>query len=239
MTNIVLAAGYATRMYPLTENFPKPLLRVHGSTILDSLLQDVDRIPEITSHVVVTNHRFAPLFRKWADSSSYSKRIEIIDDGSMDNEHRAGAVKDLLLAVSGIEDDFLVIAADNLLDFSLAGFVSFFKEKGTSAIMCHHEPSLEALRRTGVVVIDADNKVLEMAEKPLEPRSHWAVPPFYCYSRKDLPLIRTCLDNGCGFDAPGNLARYLCARTVVHAYEMPGHRIDIGDLETYRKLASE
>ena len=239
MIDIVLAAGYATRMYPLTENFPKPLLEVHGRTILDSLLEDVDSLPEITRHVVVTNHRFISLFREWADASDYSKPVDVIDDGSTDNEHRVGAVKDLLLAISDIDDDILVIAADNLLDFSLSGFLAFFKEKGTSAIMSHYEPSVEALRRTGVVVLDADRRVVEMAEKPQEPRSNWAVPPFYCYSRNDLHLIRTCIANGCGSDAPGNLAHYLCERTVVHAYEMPGHRIDIGDLETYRKLASE
>ena len=178
-------------------------------------------------------------FREWADESDYSKPVDVIDDGSTDNEHRVGAVKDLLLAISDIDDDILVIAADNLLDFSLSGFLAFFKEKGTSAIMSHYEPSVEALRRTGVVVLDADRRVVEMAEKPQEPRSNWAVPPFYCYSRNDLHLIRTCIANGCGSDAPGNLAHYLCERTVVHAYEMPGHRIDIGDLETYRKLASE
>ena len=239
MINIVLAAGYATRMYPLTENFPKPLLKVHGVTILDSLMRDVDSLPEITKHVVVTNHRFISLFREWAGASGLSKPVDVIDDGSTDNDHRVGAVRDLLLAIDGLDDDFLVLAADNLLDFSLGGFVDFFKEKGTSVIMCHHEPSIEALRRTGVVVLDETGKVLEMAEKPVEPRSHWAVPPFYCYSREDLPLIRTCLDNGCGFDAPGNLAHFLCERSVMHAYEMPGHRTDIGDLETYRKLASE
>lgn len=238
MINVVLAAGYATRMYPLTKDFPKPLLTVKGRTILDSLLEDVDAFPEIEKHVVVTNHKFYHHFEKWKASSSYSKPIEIIDDGSVDNENRIGAVRDMLLAINatGAVGDYLVLAADNLLDFSLKGFVDYFYRKGTSVIMRHFEPSLKALRRTGVVCLDEDEKVLLMEEKPQEPKSNWAVPPFYIYSGKDMPLILDCMQNGCGFDAPGNLAHYLCERSVVHSWQMPGKRIDIGDLETYEKM---
>lgn len=238
MISVILAAGYATRMYPLTENFPKPLLEVKGKTILDSLVEDVDSIPEITEHIIVTNHRFIDHFRKWSAARSYSKPLRILDDGSINNESRVGAVKDLLLALEncGPEEDFLVLAADNILDFSLQGFVNFFKTKKTSVIMCHEEKSLEKLRRTGVVVLDDNQKVLEMAEKPAAPKSCWAVPPFYIYSHVDRSLISSCIENGCGFDAPGNLAHYLCERSVMHAYRMPGHRTDIGDLATYQRI---
>ncbi|MCD8310515.1 MAG: nucleotidyltransferase family protein, partial [Prevotellaceae bacterium] len=133
------------------------------------------------------------------------------------------------------DEDMLVIAADNLLDFSFQGFVERFKQTGTSMIMCHHEPELKRLQRTGVITVDADMKVLEMQEKPQAPKSHWAVPPFYIYSRHDLPLIKDCLDHGCGCDAPGDLARYLCGVTTVHAYRMPGHRFDIGSLDSYEE----
>ena len=102
-------------------------------------------------------------------------------------------------------------------------------------IMCHHEPSLKALQRTGVIEVDAEMKVLQMQEKPEVPVSNWAVPPFYIYSRHDLPLIKECLQHGCKFDAPGNLAHYLCSVTTLHAWEMPGKRFDIGSLDSYRE----
>ena len=241
MKNIILAAGYATRMYPLTENFPKPLLKIGEKTILDRLMEDIDTFEEVEEHIVVTNHKFAHIFEEWRAGSHYTKPIRIIDDGSVDNEHRIGAVKDLLLALkdeSG-DDACLVVAADNMLDFSLRGFVDYYKEKHTSLIMCHHEESIPALQRTGVVCIDEVNKVLLMEEKPKEPKSHWAVPPFYIYAPEDMPLIEHCIDNGCGYDAPGNLAHYLCEKSTMHAWEMPGSRLDIGNLEIYERLCKE
>ncbi len=166
MKNIVIAAGYATRLYPLTENFPKPLLRIGDSTILDRMMADIDTIPEIDGHIVVTNHRFAPIFDEWKAGSSYSKPITVIDDGTSTNETRLGAVRDLLLALEtqGVDDDVMVLAADNILDFSLRGFVDYFRQKGTSVIMCHHEPELRKLQRTGVIAVDADMRVLGMQE---------------------------------------------------------------------------
>lgn len=237
MKNIVIAAGYATRLYPLTENFPKPLLEVGGNTILGRILDDVDTFDEVTEHIIVTNHRFADIFREWAAKQHYTKPIRIIDDGTSTNETRLGAVRDLLLALdtASVDEDIMVLAADNILDFSFRGFVDFFKAKGASCIMCHNEPELHKLQRTGVIVVDDDWRVLDMAEKPAEPRSHWAVPPFYIYSRADLPLIRDCMAHGCGFDAPGNLAHYLTGATTLYAWQMPGTRFDIGSLDTYRE----
>ena len=130
----------------------------------------------------------------------------------------------------------LVVAADNILDYSLQGFVDFFKKKGTSVIMCHNEPELKKLQRTGVIAVDENMKVLQMQEKPEKPISNWAVPPFYIYSKKDLPLIKDSMKHGCGFDAPGNLAHYLCENTDMHAWVMPGKRYDIGSLDSYEYI---
>lgn len=237
MKNIIIAAGYATRLYPLTENFPKPLLKVGQRNILERMLDDVDRLPEIDSHIIVTNHRFAPVFEEWRSGVSYNKPITIIDDGTSTNETRLGAVRDLLLAIErcGIDDDIMVLAADNILEFPLRGFVDYFREKGTSVIMCHHEPELRRLQRTGVIAVDGDMRVLEMQEKPERPVSNWAVPPFYIYSRRDLPLIRDCMSHGCGFDAPGNLAHYLAETSTLHAWPMPAGRFDIGSLDSYHE----
>ena len=240
MKTIVLAAGYATRLYPLTESFPKPLLEIGHSTILGRMLDDIDTIPEVDGHIIVTNGKFADIFRHWVaerPSVPLAKPVKVLSDGTFTNETRLGAVRDLLLAIEtfGLDEDLLVVAADNILDFSFRGFVEEFKRRGTSMIMCHHEPSVERLRRTGVIEVDDDFRVLQMQEKPQEPVSHWAVPPFYIYRKEDLPLIKGAIDGGCGFDAPGNLAHYLVDRTVIHAWPMPAGRFDIGSLDTYEE----
>ena len=293
MINVVLAAGYATRLGELTKNFPKPLLKIGNSTILGRMLDDIDNIDDITEHVIVTNHRFTPIFEEWVKTPSgspclggrlvgvggrYKKPITIIDDGSTTNDNRLGAVCDLLMVMEktpssspclgggrppqspclggdkksslrredlgGSEEsslnrediggsDLLVVAADNLLFFSFQEFVDFAKEKQTSCIMCHEQPSIEKLQRTGVVELDANNKVLGMEEKPQVPKSHWAVPPFYIYLKKDLDLVRHSVENGCGKDAPGNLAHYMVEHTTMHAWPMSAGRFDIGSLDTY------
>ena len=235
MKNIVIAAGYATRLGELTRNFPKPLLKTGNNTILGRMLDDIDRIKEIDEHIIVTNHKFAPIFEEWKSQQHYAKPITIIDDGTETNETRLGAVCDLLLAMDRcqVDDDMLVVAADNLLFFSFQEFVDFANEKQTSCIMCHEQPSIEKLQRTGVIVVDEQMRVLNMEEKPREPKSHWAVPPFYIYQKADLEKVRHAVENGCGKDAPGNLAHYMVEHTVMHAWPMSAGRFDIGSLDTY------
>ncbi len=209
------------------------------------MLDDIDQIPEIDEHVIITNHKFATIFEKWAKEQKYTKKVTIVDDGTETNDTRLGAVCDLLFAMDklSIDDDMLVVAADNLLFFTFADFVKFAKEKGSSCIICHDQPSKERLQRTGVVVLDENNKVLNMEEKPQEPKSTWAVPPFYIYLKKDLDLVRHSVENGCGKDAPGNLAHYLCDHATMHAWPMAGTgenlRFDIGSLDTYKEACEK
>lgn len=258
MKNIVIAAGYATRLGELTANFPKPLLKIGQKSILERMLDDIDQIPEITEHVIISNHKFAQHFEAWAKSTHYQKPITIIDDMTETNDTRLGAVCDLLFALDKLDeraksslsredlggsDDLLVVAADNLLFFSFSEFVNFSMTKKSSCIMRHYQPSIEKLQRTGVVVLDEEDKVLNMEEKPKEPKSHWAVPPFYIYLKKDLDLVRHSVENGCGKDAPGNLAHYMVDHTTMYAWEMKrtdGNedepiRFDIGSLDTYNE----
>ncbi len=237
MKNIVIAAGYATRLGELTKNFPKPLLKIGESTILGRMLDDIDGIPEIDEHIIITNHKFAPIFEDWKAAQNYTKPVTIVDDGTETNETRLGAVCDLLYAMEKlqIDDDMLVVAADNLLFFSFQEFVDFAEEKGTSCIMCHEQPELAKLQRTGVVELDAEMKVQGMEEKPQVPKSHWAVPPFYIYKKRDLDVVRHSVENGCGKDAPGNLAHYMVEHTVMHAWKMSAGRFDIGSLDTYEE----
>lgn len=241
MKNIVIAAGYATRLGELTKNFPKPLLKIGENTILGRMLDDIDRIPEIDEHIIITNHKFAGIFEEWAAKQSYTKPVTIVDDGTETNDTRLGAVCDLLFAMDKlkIDDDMLVVAADNILFFSFQEFVDFAKAKGTSCIMCHEQPSIEKLQRTGVIVLDDNDKVLNLEEKPKEPKSHWAVPPFYIYLKKDLDKVRHSVENGCGKDAPGNLAHYMVELVDMHAWKMTAGRFDIGSLDTYKEACEK
>ena len=241
MKNIVIAAGYATRLGELTKNFPKPLLKIGDNTILGRMLDDIDRIPEIDEHIIITNHKFADIFEDWAGKQSYKKPVTIVDDGTETNDTRLGAVCDLLFAMDKlkIDDDMLVVAADNILFFSFQEFVDFAKQKGTSCIMCHEQPSIEKLQRTGVIVLDENDRVLNMEEKPKEPKSHWAVPPFYIYLKKDLDKVRHSVENGCGKDAPGNLAHYMVEQVEMHAWKMTAGRFDIGSLDTYKEACEK
>ena len=237
MKCVVLAAGYATRLYPLTENFPKPLLEVNGMSILDYLLRDIDKIDTVDGHVIISNHRYYDKFVEWeSKNTAIKKPIEIIDDGSVSNETRLGAVKDIQFAIEkcGLEgQDLLIIAGDNLIDFSFKQFVDFAEAHDSSAVMCDYEKDIDELRRCGVMIPDENMRVVSMEEKPKEPKSNWCVGPFYFYRAEDLPLIKQGIEEGCKTDAPGSLVCYMCEKTDIYAYEMPGKRYDIGDLKSY------
>ncbi|MBQ6559795.1 MAG: nucleotidyltransferase family protein [Erysipelotrichaceae bacterium] len=232
MKCIILAAGYATRLYPLTENFPKPLLEVAGRTILDRLIDDIGE--SIDEFILVSNHKFYEQFSDW----SSNRNITVIDDGSIRNEERLGAVRDLEIAIreSEIREDCMVMAGDNLLDFSLKGFIDFFKEKNHSCVMCHEENRIEALRKTAVITVDEDHRILSYEEKPEEPKGNLAVPPFYIYKAEDITRVSQALNEGCSYDAPGSFAVWLSGRSDMYAYPMPGRRYDIGDLKSYKNV---
>lgn len=236
MKCIILAAGYATRLYPITENFPKPLLEVGGKPILDWLIDDISGAGTINEFVVVSNHKFAQHFDAWAAESRHN--ITVLDDQTTDNENRLGAVRDILLACSsfGEPEDCMVIAGDNVLDFSLVRLIEYFNQKDASVVMRYYEPDAERLKKCGVIQLDESDRILDMAEKPAEPKSHWCCPPFYIYKAADIVRVGEALQDGCGADAPGSLAAWLAKHTDVYAFEMPGHRFDIGTVESYTKI---
>ena len=239
MKCLILAAGYATRLYPLTENFPKPLLKVKDKTILDWLIDDIDTIGLVDEYVVISNSKFYKHFNDWAVTKT--QKITVLDDGTSSNETRLGAVKDIQFAIDSlaIDDDILVIAGDNLLDFSLTKFISYALEKKTSSITCYYEADETKLQRSGVATLDGDNKIIAFVEKPQNPESNYACPPFYYYIKKDVSLVKKGIESGCGVDAPGSFTAWLSTQTTVHAYKMPGNRYDIGNLESYQKVQKE
>ena len=239
MKCLILAAGYATRLYPLTENFPKPLLEVKGKTILDWLVDDIGSSGLVDQYIVISNHKFVGHFEQWA--AGKKQNIAVLDDGTSTNETRLGAVKDIQFAIDELQldDDLLIIAGDNVLDFSLMEFIKYDMEKKTSCIMRYYEPKLERLKKSGVVVIDDDGLVIGMKEKPQEPPSTWCCPPFYFIVRKDVPMVAKGIEAGCGTDAPGSFIAWLYKKVSIYAMRMPGKRYDIGTLENYEQIKNE
>lgn len=239
MKCLILAAGYATRLYPLTENFPKPLLEVGGKTILDWLVDDIDTAGAVDEYVVISNHKYAHHFEAWAKTKAM--KVTVVDDGTSSNETRLGAVKDIQFAIEklGLDDDMLVIAGDNVLSFSLTHFVRYAKEKETSCIMRYFEGEEKKLQKCGVVQVGENDRILGMEEKPAQPQSHWCCPPFYYYTRQDASLVAKGIEAGCGTDAPGSYIAWLCTQTPVYAMEMPGCRYDVGNLESYERIKKE
>ena len=239
MKCLILAAGYATRLYPLTENFPKPLLKVGEKTILDWLLEDIDSSGLVDGYIVISNHKFAHHFQTWA--AAHPLPITVVDDGTSTNETRLGAVRDIQFAIDALalDDDLLIIAGDNVLDFSLTSFLRYAKDKGTSCVLRYFEADEKRLKKSGVAELGENDRLMALEEKPESPRFHWCTPPFYFYLRKDAAMIRQAIQEGCGTDAPGSLVAWMCRRVRMYSMEMPGNRYDIGNLESYEKVQRE
>lgn len=238
MDCIILAAGYATRLYPLTLNNPKPLLKVRDKTILDWLVDDLEQSGEIDKYIVVSNSKFYENFVSWADEKEIKEKITVVDDGTSTNETRLGAVADILFAQKklGLKADLMVIAGDNVLDFSLCKFIEYYKSKKASCIMRYYEENYERCKKSGVLECDDSDTIISMEEKPETPKTQWLAPPFYIYTKEDAMSIEEALNSGCGKDAPGSFPAWLCTKTKVYAMKMPGKRYDIGNMESYENV---
>lgn len=240
MKCIILAAGYATRLYPLTENFPKPLLKIKGKTIIDWLIDDIETSSKIDEYIIISNHKFFEHFMKWKEEKIIGTKITIIDDGTTNNDNRLGAVADINLAIHelSLNEDLLVIAGDNVLDFSLNSFIDYFEEKKATCVMRYYESDVNKIKKSASVKFAEDDLVLEMVEKPINPESNWCVPPFYIYLKNDVKMVSVALNNGCNPDAPGSFINWLYDKSFIYTMKMPGKRYDIGTIESYN-LANE
>lgn len=239
MKAVILAAGYATRLYPLTKDFPKPLLPVGGKTILDHLMAKIVAVNCIDEIFIITNHRFQGYFAAWAKQAKVLTPIVVVDDQTVSNNDRLGALADLQFVIdqAHLDDDLLVLAADNLFDFEITEMVAFYNKVGTDIITAYEVNDIPALQRTGVVLLDDQSRVLEFEEKPEHPRSNLAVPPFYIFKKVTvIHGVKQYLAAGNNPDAPGNFIPWLIQRELVHAYCFSGSRYDIGTLESYQAV---
>ena len=233
MKAVVLAAGYATRLYPLTLDRPKALLSVGGRPMLDRLLEQLEGVDGLDEVYVVTNSKFAGAFRDWAAGRS-GLPVRIVDDGTVDEESRLGAIGDLELTIreAGLDDDLLVLAGDNLFSESIGPFPAFALGRGGAALGVYDVGDFDTIRRYAVIELDGDDRVTLLEEKPDEPRSTLAGIALYFYPRSVLRLVTEYLAEGNNPDQPGRLVQWLYPRTPVYGWRVPGRWYDVGSKET-------
>jgi glucose-1-phosphate thymidylyltransferase len=237
---VVLAAGYATRLFPLTVDRPKHLLEVAGEPILDRLLGQLP-LSELDAITVVTNAKFAPHFRAWAEGRGASVPIDVVDDGTTSDEDKLGAIGDLALVIRTLEaqDDLLVAAGDSLFTERLDGFVSFARRREAAVIAVYDVGDLEAMGRLSAVSVDPDGRVTAFEEKPERPASTLAGIALYVYPREVLPLVSRYLGEGHNADQPGRFVEWLYSRTPVYAWPAPGRWLDVGTPEALAEADRE
>ena len=225
MKALILAAGYATRLRPLTDEIAKPLLTIGGRPMVDHILDRIREADPIEVHVV-TNSKFAGAFSEWAPAE-----VTVHDDGTTSEDDRLGAIGDLrfVLERAGI-DDWLVVAGDNLFDYRLGDYVRWWRSKGVaSAVALYEHPDLELVKQYGVVELDEHERVVSFVEKPPDPASNLAATACYLFHREHLQLVATYLDEGNVPDQPGRFVEWLHRRAPVYGYRFSGDWLDIGD----------
>ncbi|MDO8481302.1 MAG: nucleotidyltransferase family protein [Nanoarchaeota archaeon] len=231
MKAILLCAGYATRLYPLTEKTPKPLLPVGGKPILEHILEKVFKIPGVTEAVIVTNSKFFPHFQEWKKGKPW--RLTILNDGTHSNEDRKGALGDLQFALDSLKiaDDCLVIAGDNLFSFSLQSMVDCSKQKRAAVVTLYDVQELELAKLYGIVKIDTSGKIIDFHEKPEHPTSTLSSTGVYLYPHASLAKLKTFLAEGGKHDKSGDFLEWLYTREPVYGLVTTERWYDIGSLE--------
>ena len=237
MKVIILAAGYATRLYPLTLTQPKPLLPVAGQPMVDYVLDNLAPIGGLDRIYVVTNAKFAGHFQKWADAKPAVKNgpgFTIVNDHSTDDTNKLGAIGDLHLVLTRekVDDDVIVVAGDNLFSEKLDGFGKFAREKNTPVLAVYDVGNLEEIKKYNSISIDGAGKITFFEEKPKQPTSTLTGIALYYYPKSVLPLIHQYIAEGNNPDQPGRLVQWLYPRVPFHTWKVPGIWYDIGSKET-------
>jgi glucose-1-phosphate thymidylyltransferase len=240
MIAVLLCAGFATRMYPLTRRFAKPLLEVGGKLVVDYLMDQVVSLPEIDEIHVVTNQLFAGSFDQWRrgwEGRLCGKSLVVHNDGAIDNDSRLGACGDLQFVLKRVDASggILVSAGDNVYRFKIAPLWKRFLQGETHYLVALPESDLERLRRTGVPEFGAGCRILRVHEKPRDPPSQWCCPPLYFLRDSVLSVLDTLMAQPENPDALGHLADTLCREETVCVFKVRSSRLDIGSLEGYRE----
>lgn len=229
MKAIILAAGYATRLRPLTDTIPKQLLPVGGRPIVDWIVEKLAETSADEVHLV-TNARFAADFERWAEGAD----VRVHDDGTTSNDDRLGAIGDIRFVQerAGLDDDLLVIAGDNLFGSSLAEYEAFWRAHGGASCVAVHDVGDRSLaRQYGVVSVNEADRIVDFVEKPDDPPSTLAATATYLFAREHARLVPSYLEDGNPPDQPGNFVAWLYPRAPVYAYRFSGEWFDIGDRE--------
>ncbi|MCX7927283.1 MAG: nucleotidyltransferase family protein [Candidatus Omnitrophica bacterium] len=241
MKAIILAAGYATRLYPLTINTAKPLLKIHGRPIIDYILDSVSHVGDIDKTIIITNNKFYQQFENWLDEKpkSFTQRIVLINDGSNCVEDRFGAIGDIQLALNtiGYDDDVLIIAGDNFFDFDLNNFVRIVQEREFFPTIAVYLPNNHPdLRRFGIVLLNETGQIVSFEEKPEKPRSNLIATCIYFMPKEKLFLISKYLESGNHKDTPGSFIQWLVGKDKVYACICEGVWFDLGDFESLSEV---
>jgi len=241
MKALLLAAGYATRLYPLTLDKPKALLNIGSQPMIDYIIEKIKRVREIDEILVVTNHKFYGCFQDWANrqTDKPTNRLTIIDDGTLSNDDRLGAIGDIEFAIrqKDIEEDLLVVGGDNIFETALIDFVEFAtSKKPASCIALYDLADKKLATKYGVVSIDAKGRVTDFQEKPAQPKSSFISTCIYYFPLEKLKKFGEYLSDGSvSKDASGNYIKWLSKNDSVYGYVVSGKWYDIGDLESYQK----
>jgi glucose-1-phosphate thymidylyltransferase len=240
MKCLMLGAGYATRLYPLTRERPKPLLPVAGVPILQRICEQVFKVKAVDRMYVVSNHRFAPHYYNWLRDYENHRAlpvpIEIFDDLTTTPDDRLGAIGDIQFVIQNakVEDDLLVIAGDNLIQFDLAGLAASAAERGTT-VGVKDLKSKKLVSLYGAIEVNKQGKVVGFEEKPPKPQTTLISIGVYLFKKEHLPLFKRYLDEGRSKDAPGFYLQWLHEEIDVFAYVIDGEWFDIGDIDSYNK----
>jgi glucose-1-phosphate thymidylyltransferase len=242
MIAIVLCAGYATRMYPLTRDLPKPLLAVGGRAVLDYLMDQLIDLPDLADIHIVTNDRFYAAFKTWRAQwataiAASNKTLTLHNDRSTHNHNRLGACRDLDLVFDRIppSNGYLVSAGDNIYRFDIKPLWEKFRQKRAHHIVALSENDPDKLRKTGVPMFNQRNRIIDIFEKPSKPPAAWACPPLYFLMPTARQLLKQFLATGSDIDAPGHFMRYICHREPLWGFKLEAKRFDIGDMRSYRR----
>ncbi len=238
MKGIILCAGYATRLYPLTKDKPKPLLPVAGRPIIEFLIEDLEKIDGLEEVYIVTNDKFASTFEDWAKNCDTKIDFKVINDMTTDNDNRLGAIGDILYVVKkeNLDDDTIIIAGDNIFDLSLPDFVSYSQSVAPAATIAAYDvKDVELAKKYGLLVLNDDKKVIEFQEKPKEPKTTLASLGLYYYPKQVVQLLQKYVDEGNNTDQPGNFVAWLHKESAVYGYAFDGSWFDIGDFKSLEK----